>query len=76
MTEQQRKQMILDNPEYIPKNSPSNYVDLTGKDYPYFKVLYRVKNRSKWKVSYLCECKCSEHNLFIAKEYIGDINNV
>lgn len=66
MTEQQRKQMILDNPEYIPKNSPSNYVDLTGKDYPYFKVLYRVKNRSKWKVSYLCECKCSEHNLFIA----------
>ena len=64
MTEEERKEIFEKYPPYVPKRSSSNFVDISGMDFPGFKVLYRIKDLRKWKTSYLCECKCENQTLF------------
>lgn len=65
MTEKERQEIFEKYPPYIPsKKPPRNFVDISGMDFPGFKVLYRIKDLSKWTTSYLCECKCENKTLF------------
>lgn len=47
------------------KSIPSNFVDLTDKQFHRLHVLYRGQNVGKWKVGWVCQCACEKHTILL-----------